>query len=56
MYKDLYRDDIDMVGLYEVLEGMSYIAQLSAFILQKLKISCIRNGLSFSFEHHDYNV
>ena len=55
MYKGLYRVDIEMVGLYEVWGSMSYIAQLSAFILQELKISCIMISLSFSFEHHDYN-
>ena len=56
MYKELYRIDMEMVGLYKVLESMSSIAQLSDFILQKLKISYIRNALCFSFEPYDYNV
>ena len=52
---DCIRIGIEMVELYEVWESMSSMSQLSAFILQKLKISCIMIGLSFSFEHHDYN-
>ena len=35
---------------------MSYIAQLSAFILQYFKVSCITISISFSFEPYDYNV
>ena len=38
MYKDLYRIDIEMVGLYDVLESMSSMRQLLAFILQYFKI------------------
>ena len=37
MYKELYRDDIEMVGLYDVLEGKYLKALLRGFYFTRIK-------------------
>ena len=51
----LYQNDLELVGLQQVLEGKCLKAVLRQFYFDFSKYHVNKDGLCFSFEHYDYN-